>query len=202
MHIPKPYFKQVPQYGDLVMEQIIVEYVYPLLSVLKDRRNNRYLCMCFDTRGAQRWLIAPVSRRVLIRLLTNRIPLDEPFRMSGQRVIYAVRNYETGEERFELLFPHEIPRENLPAPGEYLDAEDGEWDDYIRDLDAEDDPWVQISEATSLYANLRQSRVYVLIHDDFRQQYTQAADNSGGATYKSRLPYAGAFCSEWQGELL
>ena len=37
------YFKATPQYGDLWMEQILVEYVYPILSVLVDENNERYL---------------------------------------------------------------------------------------------------------------------------------------------------------------
>lgn len=205
MHIPNPYFKHVPQYGDLIMDQIIVDYVYPLLSVLKDRKNNRYLCMCFDTRGAQRWLIAPVSRRTLVRLLTDRIPLDEPFRKVGRQVIYAVRDYKTGNERFESLYSHEIPRENLPAPGEYLEAEEGEWDDYIQELNAEDDPWVQDAEAASLYVTLKQSHVRVHTCGGPGRQYAQAAEYFTSDPIlegQSRFQYAGAARSDWGGELL
>ena len=34
MVVPNPYFKNVPGLGDLKIEQIVVDYVYPLLSVL------------------------------------------------------------------------------------------------------------------------------------------------------------------------
>lgn len=45
MAIPSPYFKSVPDIGDLEMEQIIVDYAYPLLSVLRDKFGMRYLCV-------------------------------------------------------------------------------------------------------------------------------------------------------------
>lgn len=131
MRIPVVYFRNVPEYGNLSMEEIIVCYDYPLLSVLVDDRENRYLCMCFDTRGAQQWLIAPIASAELIKLLTNRIPLDVPFRGSQADVIYAVRDYNTSVETFQKLRPASIPDEFLPAKGEYLDAEKDEWQTYI-----------------------------------------------------------------------
>lgn len=131
MSIPNPYFERVPQYGDLSMEKIIVDYVYPLLSVLKDSRGSRYLCMCFDTRGAQQWLITPISSKDLTALLKNEITLSAPFENTSSKKILAVRNYETKEESFLLLDAHQVPKEDLPEKGEYLDADSREWDEYI-----------------------------------------------------------------------
>ncbi len=142
MRIPDPYFENILNYGDLRMEQILVEYDYPLLSVLVDRAKNRYLSMCFDTRGSQQWLIAPISSEMLIKLLTNRIALDVPYRESQACVIYAVRNYETKAETFCEMRPLDIPDEDLPAKGEYLDAEEDEWETYIEQLREEDGQWI------------------------------------------------------------
>lgn len=155
MKIPEPYFKDVPVYGDLKMEQVIVEYVYPLLSVLKDRRENRYLCMCFDTRGAQQWLAAPISKDKLICLLRDRITLDSPFKSCKKKVIFAVRNYETKTDSFQLLKAGEIPAENLPAPGEYLEAEEGEWDSYIETLNDEEEQWRSTFEEEPVFIRSR-----------------------------------------------
>lgn len=131
MRIPNPYFKNVPCYGNLSMEQIIVEYVYPLLSVLKDDRGNRYLCICFDTRGAQQWIITPISTRNLIKLLKNKLTLSAPFESGDNPKVHAVRNYGDKKEYFNLLDANQIPEENLPVKGEFLDAEDDEWNEYI-----------------------------------------------------------------------
>lgn len=134
MTIPNPYFKNVPGIGDLKMEQIIVDYDYPLLSVLRDNSGNRYLCMCFDTHGAQQWLITPISNKVLISLLKNKATLSFPFEDLSTKKFKAVMDYHTREETFQLLDACQIPKEDLPEEGEYLDAEPDEWEEYIRTL--------------------------------------------------------------------
>lgn len=131
MPIPNPYFKNVPGFGDLKMEQVIVDYVYPLLSVLKDSSGRRYLCMCFDTRGAQKWLVTPISNDVLTALLKNEVTLSSPFEDPRTLKMRIVMDYHTRQELFQGLTAKQIPKEELPEPGEYLDAEPGEWADYI-----------------------------------------------------------------------
>lgn len=133
MKIPKPYFSGVLHYGDLEMEQIIVEYTYPLLSVLTDRQKNRYLCLCFEIRNAQKWLIVPISTEKLIGLLSSEVTLAAPFEVAKSAVL-AIRNFDTNKESFYMIPAHEIPKEALPVSGAYLDAEDGEWTDYIHIL--------------------------------------------------------------------
>lgn len=134
MVIPNPYFKNVPDWGDLQMEQVIVDYVYPLLSVLKDGSGKRYLCMCFDTRGAQQWLITFISNSVLIDLLNNKVTLAAPFEDSRTRKLRVVMDYHTRAEDFQFLNAAQISKEELPEAEEYLDAEPNEWAEYIRML--------------------------------------------------------------------
>lgn len=134
MKIPNPYFENVLKYGDLHMEQILVEYDYPLLSVLVDDKNNRYVSICYSVINAQRWVIAPISVSNLIGLLTNKITLDAPYKKCNTNVILAVRNYKTKKEAFQEINPEKIPEECLPEAGEYLDAEEDEWSSYIRQL--------------------------------------------------------------------
>ena len=134
MAIPDPYFRDVPDCGDLRLERVLEDYDYPLLSVLRDHNGNRYLCLCFDTRGAQQWLIAPISATTLAALLRNEVPLDFPYTTAKEKVVHAVLDYRTREETFRLMEARDIPREYLPAPGGYLDAGPGEWTEYIAEL--------------------------------------------------------------------
>lgn len=138
MAIPNPYFKNVPDWGDLQMEQVIVDYIYPLLSVLKDVAGKRYLCMCFDTRGAQQWLVTPISNSGLIDLLNNEITLSAPFENPRTKKLRVTMDYHTRAETFQFLSASQIPKEDLPEAGEYLDAEPNEWEDYIRLLSPRD----------------------------------------------------------------
>lgn len=158
MKIPNPYFENVPKYGNLVVEQVIVEYVYPLLSVLKDSSGNRYLCMCFDTRGSQQWLISPISASNLIKMLMNRLTLKEAFVKDTGTVIYAYRNYETREDSFEQMASDKVPTEYLPEAGEYLDAEPNEWEEYIEKINASICDWIESWAAEPIYSNKVENR--------------------------------------------
>lgn len=125
------------------MEQIVVEYDYPLLSVLIDDQKNRYISICYSVMDAQRWIIAPVSVSKLIGLLTNQVTLDDPYRTCDTNIILVVRNYETRAETFQAIKPMDIPDESLPDAGEYLDSEENEWSFYIQRLRNEWEPSVQ-----------------------------------------------------------
>ena len=162
MKIPSPYFENVPMYGNLELEQILVEYVYPLLSILQDAHGTRYLCMCFDTRGAQQWLIVPISTEELIKLLTNRVTLEHPFRHSSALAIHAVHDYASKTDSFRTLSPEELSPEILPAPGEYLDAEAGEWDSYIEALRSSSSAWISCwTEAPIYTSNIGQLQIRI-----------------------------------------
>lgn len=118
------YFKNVPGYGDLYMDRIILDYDYPLLSVLTDRNGGTYLCICYDTRGRQRWIAVPAGPDVVRKLETDRIDLRTPFTDTDtdkdKDVILAEMDYGTREISFRAVRPDGIPDEVLPAPGETL----------------------------------------------------------------------------------
>lgn len=154
MKIPEPYFENVPEYGNLSVEQVIVAYVYPLLSVLKDKAGSRYLCMCFDTRGTQQWLIAPISSASLVKLLTNWLTLQEAFTKDADTVIYAFRNYETKTDSFVQMTPQQVPQDYLPASGEYLDAEPDEWETYIQQINASSSSWVESWASAPIFSSM------------------------------------------------
>ena len=136
MEIPDPYFKNVSSFGNLSMEQIIVDYDYPLLFVLKDIKGNRFLCRCFDTRGSQQWLLTPVANADLIALLEDRLELQTPFINENGTKVLAGFNHKTGEEECALLKAEEVPEHALPEAGEYLEAEPDERTSYIQNLRA------------------------------------------------------------------
>jgi len=132
MRIPEPYFKDVPGIGNLSMEKILEEYDYPLLSVLKDLSGARYLCMCYDTRGAQHWAVVKISVSHLIQLLSNRLELASAFLNYGQKTVFIRMDYRSREETHHFYDPKDVPLGCIPAKGEFLDAEPGDWDEYIK----------------------------------------------------------------------
>lgn len=131
------YFKATPRYGDLWMEQILVEYVYPILSVLVDSNGERYLCLCYNTIGRQEWVVAPTSKQTLIALLKNQITIRDSLANETSQVILVERCYETSAETARIGRIAELPDDALPEAGEYMDAEPAEWDEYISRLEKE-----------------------------------------------------------------
>lgn len=138
MIIPDPYFKDVPGIGNLSMEEILEEYDYPLLSVLKDLSGARYLCMCYDTRGAQHWAVVKISASHLIQLLSNHLELADAFLNCGQKTVFIRMDYKSREETYHFYDPKNVPLDCIPEKGEFLDAEPGDWDEYIELLEGTD----------------------------------------------------------------
>ena len=184
MKIPEPYFQNVPKYGNLSVEQVLVEYVYPLLSVLKDSAGSRFICMCFDTRGTQQWLIAPISPSNLIKLLTNRLTLKDSFVKDTDTVVYAFRNYETKTDSFLPMAPEKVPQEYLPEDSEYLDAEPDEWEAYIGRINASVCGWVESWAAAPIFSNKLENRGMTVFVNAVRQY---AAPKKESKRYESKI---------------
>lgn len=125
-NLPDPYFTNIPTIGNLSMDWVLVEYDYILLSVLKDTHDNKYLCVCYDTRGSQQWLITPVSIKHLMELFLNKRDVASVFKNRTTKIM-ATLDYETRQETFELVEPDLVPAEAYPEDGIYLDATEADW---------------------------------------------------------------------------
>ncbi len=183
MQIPNPYFNDVPRYGNLIMEQIIVDYVYPLLSVLKDVNGKRYLCVCFDTRGTQQWIVSPIISSVLIRLLRNKITLEAAFRKTDDAIVYVSRDYDLKMDSYKMMQPDEVPEEYLPAKGEYLDAEIDEWEDYIIEIKTSESLWeTDLSEKVFYCSNICSIKIPFLVRREKLFQETNVVEHYRGTS--------------------
>jgi len=131
MSYPIPYFHNVPSYGDLSIEYIIIDDVYPVLFVLTNALNKRFICVCCDVRQEQRWIINPVGHEELYRLLCNHITLMECFLVGSSNKVIAVHNYKTNTDNYRLVTRGELDANDLPVSGEFLDAQSGEHSGYI-----------------------------------------------------------------------
>lgn len=132
MKIPSPYFKNLPNIGNLQMDFIIFEMDYPILFTCKDSKGNLYLCVCCEVRENQKWVVSPIEVESLIGMLEDRVTIYDAF-ASGNGKRYIVTwgfGYET--EHVDVVNFSGIDRLDLPAKGEYLEAEEHEFDDYIQ----------------------------------------------------------------------
>lgn len=131
MRIPNPYFKNVPCLGDLVMDYIIYEYDYPVLFICKNGDSRFYLCDCCDTYKEQRWLIAPITLERIEQLLGDKITIREAFENATGQCCVATWSIGELHEKYKIINSKEFLQEDLPEEGAYVEADEGEHQEYI-----------------------------------------------------------------------
>jgi len=123
MNYPNPYFENVPDIGNLSIEYVIVKDVYPLLFVAIDDTVKRYLCVCCDIRGSQRWIINYLTDENMLDLFLNRLTLGDAFTKGNWAKVLATFDYEVRKDEYVVVDGDDIPKEDLPSEGEYLDED-------------------------------------------------------------------------------
>ena len=131
----KTYFKNIPEIGDLVLDEIFYEDIYPVLFCCRDLNENRYICVCCDIRGAQRWIVSPISNENLSNLIKDKITLKDAFLTMPSRNSFLIEwKPEFASEKVMAVRPEQIPEEDLPIDGEYLEPDKDEFLDYLEIL--------------------------------------------------------------------
>lgn len=135
----EPYFVNIGNIGNLTIDFIIFEYECPILFVCKNKEKEYFLCVCYDLRGAQKWILAPVDQATLISLLTDKITIREAFGAykGNEKNRYLVEwKAEYGKDVYvcQTIKFGDIPDEILPVAGEYIEAEEDEFSEIIANL--------------------------------------------------------------------
>lgn len=134
MKIPKPYFTNVPHVGDLEFYYAFYMLERPILFICKDANNNVYLCSCCELYPELQWVIAKISIQEILSLIDNKLSLFDIFQSSENKWVAEWKEGDLTERIYEVnLFDDDM----LPDKGEFLDAEDGEFNDVASVLLAE-----------------------------------------------------------------
>ncbi len=129
-----PFFTAVPGVGDLNLEEIIVDDTCPIFFTLISEKGQRYISVCCELYEEQRWVVAPISSAGLIELLTNKLSMkDAFFTQNNEECIIAHWSKDNPILRYEKVAPDELPEQDLPID-EMLEAEDGEFAEYIQKI--------------------------------------------------------------------
>lgn len=139
------YFNNVIGIGNLKIDNIIFDYEYPVLFTCLDNSNKLYLCVCCEIREEQRWIVTKVDENILIKLLSDEITIWDAFN-NRYDDNYIIRYFGEGkEEKSEKVKFKDIDKEDLPTKGEYIEAEEGEFEEYIYKLKMREKSRITIS---------------------------------------------------------
>lgn len=128
MKIPNPYFVNVPNVGNLEFYYAFYILERPILFICKDVNKNLYLCSCCELYPKLQWVIAQVSITNIIALIDNELSLFDAFQQSQNK---WVAEWEKGNSVEHIRETNLFDSDMLPDEGEYLDAEEEEFDDVV-----------------------------------------------------------------------
>lgn len=121
-------FRKLPLFENGCLDVVLVEGKYPVLFTFKNGKDI-YLSACNMVSGdAAKWIVSKVSYKILIQLLKNEITIRDAFLTNVDKNLVIEYNGNCvsytpfGSRHVDLL----------PTEGEYMEVEDGEYEEEIR----------------------------------------------------------------------
>lgn len=123
----------IKQYGNLFIDKILFEASYPILFICKNAEEQLFICSCFlNNEEERRWLITGITPDVIIKLLNDEITLRDSFLTDDSVRVTAISDADG--IRYVFNDQQDWDPENsicLPDADEYMDVEDGEFEEEI-----------------------------------------------------------------------
>lgn len=126
MYIPSPYFKDVPEFGDLELDHIFLENGYPVLFTCRNGKEI-YLCVCRTVIGTQKWVVSKISFQTLEDMIMNRVSIRDAFVKDNNLSCIIKWNKKDKCEKYNIVKSNTLTDEDLPSKNVFL--EDDELDD-------------------------------------------------------------------------
>jgi hypothetical protein len=125
-------FRKIPNFEKVILDTILFESKYPVLFTCKNRKDI-YLFICYFVNSEKiEWIGTRTTYDNLIELLENKITIrDAFFNVTNNKIMVG---YDGKEVRYELKKSSEISEDILPTVGEYMDAEEGEYEEEIAEF--------------------------------------------------------------------
>lgn len=124
MYIPNPYFSNIPQMGDLVLDYIFVEDGYPILFVCKSDESY-FLCVCRTLIPEQKWIVSEILFEDLKKLLKQEIDIHDAFisYKNGKSCIVKW-NKGVSKEQYQVMPTLNLDFNEIPEKGIFLDEDE------------------------------------------------------------------------------
>ena len=128
-------FYEIPSLGNLVIDQVIFETYYPIIFTCMNEKKDLFLCVCCcANESGKKWLITKTKPQVLVDMLRDRITVRDAFLKYPDVQVTVIDSINKKEPIFDFENKSDWDAQSstsLPDVGEYLEAEDGEFDEEI-----------------------------------------------------------------------
>lgn len=127
-------FMKIESIGTLKIDRILFESYVPILFTCANEKNDTFLCVCCQANEkGKKWLITRTSPQIIINLLKDKITIRDAFLAFKDVQITVISNGDETQiiKQDEENWNPETSR-SLPSKGEFMEAEEGEFEDEIR----------------------------------------------------------------------
>jgi hypothetical protein len=115
----KIYFEKLPFYGDLYIEEVYLEFEnIPVLFSCYNENHKKFLCMCSEIRGIQKWTMAQIDKKVLEDMEKGKISVYNAFARTVTGDIFLISYTKEGVtntdiRRFKDVGEYDLPTRDL-----------------------------------------------------------------------------------------
>lgn len=130
----KIFLNKTDGFPTLYMDMVFVESVRPILFTCIDEDGQTYICSCCYASGDKCvWIVADTTLGNVISLLRNECEIWDMF--GNNKHVTVVAKYSGVEyPEIQSLELRDVPEEFLPTKGYGMDAEDGEFEKELKEL--------------------------------------------------------------------
>ncbi len=122
-------FRKIQGFQCIVLDKILFESKYPVLFTCKNGEDVYLFICCLVNSEKIQWIGSKTTYENLIKLLRNEITIRKAFlNVTNEKIVIE---YNGEKVNYSVKKATDILENMLPTSGEYMDAEDGEFDEEI-----------------------------------------------------------------------
>lgn len=132
LNTKKIYFNNVLDYGDLYFDCSLVEDDFPILFIVKNKKDERFICACFEIKNQQSWVLNKINVQEIEELLTNLIDIRQAFLLDNDNGRKLIISEKKDDQKVKIVDKNYLINKNIILDeGDYLEAEENEFSDYL-----------------------------------------------------------------------
>lgn len=122
-------FRKIPDFCNIVLDTILFESKYPVMFTCKNKSDLYLFICCLVNAEKVEWIGTMTTYDNLIELLENKITIRDSFLNVAENKI--IISYNGKEVDYKIVKGSDVPDNLLPTAGEYMEAEEGEYEEEI-----------------------------------------------------------------------